>query len=280
MAIFLPGYDRLSGKVTGVAKKMLPTSGIVGGKNELSEEGAEEYHKQMLRVTTEYEMMLNVIKSSNKNLEDIAEASKDSADAARLQEIILKDESAVVREKLAKREGISEEEAKLLIREQEAVTEAINNLGLKMEMNLGLSLSEYFEEDIYKSLKKYKKATHVRIHDSGDFYSKEYLMRWLKIIRDNPKLTFYAYTKRISMFKAIKKYMPDNFIIIFSFGGKEDHLIDKETDRHAMVYESLDDMPSDYINASDNDLLAIQENKRVGLVYHGAKKIKGFKNVG
>lgn len=154
------------------------------------------------------------------------------------------------------------------------------NTRAKMEMNLGLSLSEYFEEDIYKSLKKYKKATHVRIHDSGDFYSKEYLMRWLKIIRDNPKLTFYAYTKRISMFKAIKKYMPENFIIIFSFGGKEDHLIDTESDRHAMVFETKEKMPKEYINASDNDLLAIQGNKKVGLVYHGQKKMKGFKNVG
>ena len=93
------------------------------------------------------------------------------------------------------------------------------NTRAKMEMNLGLSLSEYFIEDIYKSLKKYKKATHVRIHDSGDFYSKEYLAKWLKIIRDNPELTFYAYTKRISMFKAIKDYIPENFIVIFSFGG-------------------------------------------------------------
>lgn len=46
-----------------------------------------------------------------------------------------------------------------------------------------------------------------------------------------------------------------------------------------MVFETKEEMPKGYINASDNDLLAITKNKRVGLIYHGQKKMKGFKKV-
>ena len=46
-----------------------------------------------------------------------------------------------------------------------------------------------------------------------------------------------------------------------------------------MVYETLNDLPSEYINASDNDLEAITGNINVGLVYHGQSKMKGFKRV-
>jgi len=153
------------------------------------------------------------------------------------------------------------------------------NTRAKMEMNLGLSLSEYFIEDVYKSLKKYKKLTHVRIHDGGDFYSEKYLVKWLKIIRDNPNVTFYAYTKEVKLFKKYKPFLPSNFIVIYSLGGRHDNLIDFEKDRHARVFENIEDMPKEYINASDNDLNATTSNINVGLVYHGVKKMKGFKEV-
>ena len=43
-----------------------------------------------------------------------------------------------------------------------------------------------------------------RIHESGDFYSKEYAMKWLEIARffkDDERITFTAYTKSIEFFK-------------------------------------------------------------------------------
>ncbi len=139
--------------------------------------------------------------------------------------------------------------------------------------------SNAFIEEMHKAIDSKRTLSHVRIHDSGDFYSREYLNKWIDIMYNNPHITFYAYTKEVELFKAYEAILPDNFIYIFSFGGKHDALIDKENDRHAMVFESLDDMPNRYINASENDLNAITGNLNVGLIYHGQSKIKGFKKV-
>ena len=35
----------------------------------------------------------------------------------------------------------------------------------------------------------------VRIHDSGDFYSAEYVRKWCQIAQRNPRVRFYAYTR-------------------------------------------------------------------------------------
>ena len=118
-----------------------------------------------------------------------------------------------------------------------------------------------------------KKCTHVRIHDSGDFYSIKYLLKWLQIAKDNSKVIFYAYTKSISFFKVSLKKMgiklPNNFKVIFSFGSKQDNLINTKKDRHALIFNNIKELINkSYINASENDLNAITKNKNVGLVYH------------
>ena len=142
-----------------------------------------------------------------------------------------------------------------------------------------LTKTKDFPRLLDDEIKSKRNISHVRIHDSGDFYSREYLNKWISIMHNNPDITFYAYTKEVKLFKEYKAIMPSNFIYIFSYGGKWDHLIDKSKDRHAMVYETLNDLPSEYINASDNDLQAITGNINVGLVYHGQSKMKGFKRV-
>jgi hypothetical protein len=35
----------------------------------------------------------------------------------------------------------------------------------------------------------------VRLHDSDDFFSRDYLARWLEIIRSRSQTCFYCYTK-------------------------------------------------------------------------------------
>ena len=120
-----------------------------------------------------------------------------------------------------------------------------------------------------------KKATHIRIHDSGDFYSPKYLNKWVDIATQNNDVIFYAYTKSIKFFKmdlfpitdTLK--LPKNLKIIFSEGSKTDNLINVKKDRHARIFKSKELLnASGYINASDNDLKAITSNKKVGLVYH------------
>jgi len=113
-----------------------------------------------------------------------------------------------------------------------------------------------------------ERPTHVRIHDSGDFYSIAYLNKWVQIANDNKEVIFYAYTKSIKFFIDGLK-LPKNLKIIFSEGSKTDNLINTSKHRHARIFKSKELLQAaGYINASDNDLKAITSNKKVGLVYH------------
>ena len=141
-----------------------------------------------------------------------------------------------------------------------------------MEKKYQLTKTPEFIDLMNKEIIK-KKCTHVRIHDSGDFYSVKYLLKWLQIAKDNSNVIFYAYTKSISFFKVSLKMMgiklPDNFKVIFSFGSKQDNLINTKTDRHALIFDNIKELINkSYINASENDLNAITKNKNIGLVYH------------
>ena len=81
----------------------------------------------------------------------------------------------------------------------------------KMEYNYRVAKSDKFVERINHELKE--ASVYIRIHVSGDFYSQEYLEKWFKIARDNPKQVFYCYTKSIKL-----DYWgrPNNLIIYLS----------------------------------------------------------------
>jgi Gene product 88 len=113
-----------------------------------------------------------------------------------------------------------------------------------------------------------RKIKMLRIHDSGDFYSWPYLTAWLMIIKLNPTVKFYAYTKRIDLFSGLQ--LPPNFIVIYSYGGKYDAMI-KPSDRHSRVFNSLSELRlNGYSDVTKHDRKAIGKNRRIGLVYHGA----------
>lgn len=112
-----------------------------------------------------------------------------------------------------------------------------------------------------------QRPTHVRIHSAGDFYSPEYIQKWVTLAKQNKNIVFYAYTKSVPLFKGLK--LPKNFITIYSFGSKRDDLINTKTDRHSKIFKSHEEMKkAGYIDASDNDLNAISRSKKIGLMYH------------
>jgi hypothetical protein len=131
-----------------------------------------------------------------------------------------------------------------------------------------------------KTCERKQESLYNRVHDIGDYYSLAYWLKWDAIIRSFPSVTFYSYTKNIPMFKRLEREgkLPTNFIVIYSLGGKYDFLIDQVNDRHSRVFETVNDLRrAGYIDASSDDLKAIGKTKKVGLVYHGAKK---FENTG
>jgi len=136
-----------------------------------------------------------------------------------------------------------------------------------MEQKYKISKTTEFIPLMNEEIRK-KKATHVRIHDSGDFYSPQYLNKWVDIATQNTDVIFYAYTKSIKFFINGLK-LPKNLKIIFSEGSKADNLINTAKDRHARIFKSKELLnAAGYIDASNNDLKAITSNKKVGLVYH------------
>jgi len=111
----------------------------------------------------------------------------------------------------------------------------------------------------------------VRIHDSGDFYSPAYLAKWRMVVEACTSVHFYAYTKMVGLF-ALAEKQPSNFNVIFLLGGKEDHMINQETDTFSKVYESKKAMRGlGAYDASQDDLVAAYGHGHIGLVYHGNK---------
>lgn len=131
--------------------------------------------------------------------------------------------------------------------------------------------------EIYTELAKKKyKGKYIRIHDAGDFFSIAYAQDWLNIAKDHPHTTFYTYTKEVGMFKyQLDGQVPSNFIVIYSFGGKQDKLINKDTDRHSDVFTNYEEMISEGYNdiAEDDKQAAINPNHRVGLYRNNIKHL-------
>jgi len=68
------------------------------------------------------------------------------------------------------------------------------------------------EVDFSERMVVHKKFKYVRVHASGDFYSQEYINKWVKIAERYPDVIFYAYTKRMQEFdfkilKSLKNFI-------------------------------------------------------------------------
>jgi len=120
---------------------------------------------------------------------------------------------------------------------------------------------------------RFRGGKYVRIHDAGDFYSAEYLQAWADIAQATPDVTFYAYTKEVEMVKAAT--LPDNLRIVFSMGGKQDHLVGPD-DRHAEVFPDLETLhAAGYQDQTASDLLAITlPTNRIGIPANNLRHLR------
>jgi hypothetical protein len=110
----------------------------------------------------------------------------------------------------------------------------------------------------------------VRIHDSGDFYSPEYVEKWRRIIAMFPDVLFYCYSKSHRWLLD----MPSNFFLIPSMGGKDDHLIvDKP---HAKVVPENYKLAHGEVFGTEDEIsnlhAVVVDRKVVCLKAHGAKR--------
>ena len=145
-----------------------------------------------------------------------------------------------------------------------------SNVKPAFEKRLDATKKDNFAEIMIQEIKK-KKAEYIRVHDSGDYYSKKYLLKWFEIAEKMPSIKFYSYTNNINMIKDLK-FIPSNYDFIFSDSGKEKHLINQKTDRHTKIFKSLEDLKiAGYKDASNYDLYSTKwfnDTKKVGLIFH------------
>ncbi len=144
-----------------------------------------------------------------------------------------------------------------------------SNVQPAFEKRYQLSKTLEFIDAMNAEIKK-KRPDYVRVHDSGDYYSRSYLAKWITIAKDNPEVRFYSYTNMVDMMH--KAELPSNYDIIFSDSGKQKHLIDKSVDRHTQIFDTKDNLKdAGYVDASDTDLYATKwfnDTNKVGLVFH------------
>lgn len=144
-----------------------------------------------------------------------------------------------------------------------------SNVQPAFENRYKLTQDDNFVTIMSEALRK-KKAEYIRIHDSGDFYSKLYLGRWVEIAKLNPNVKFYFYTKSVKLVKDFTEIngLAKNLYAIFSLGGKQDNLIDMDNDVHARIFNSKEELiEAGYTDCSKNDLNVFSTNK-VGLIAH------------
>ena len=147
-----------------------------------------------------------------------------------------------------------------------------SNVAKVFEQRYELTKQDNFIEIMKAEIIK-KRVDFLRVHDSGDFYSNKYFLKWMQIADQLPNVKFYAYTNSISIVKNNTKSIPNNFDFIFSDSGKQTNLIDKNKDRHTKIFKTEKELQNEgYINASKIDLFASKyinpNNNKVGLIYH------------
>lgn len=69
-----------------------------------------------------------------------------------------------------------------------------DNVRRSLARNLEAARSPSFATDMVAEIRR-RKAAVVRVHSSGDFFSRAYARRWLTVMRELPGVTFYFYTR-------------------------------------------------------------------------------------
>jgi hypothetical protein len=171
----------------------------------------------------------------------------------------------------------------------------------KSEFSLMFSLSNEFVPvmrahllNLIKSMKN-KYFIMFRIHDSGDFYSANYLKKWIKIAKIFPNIYFYGYTKQVDL---LPKILPPNFKFTQSFGGRNDVFLSKllkiksnpkfnkiedltEKERKAIIrYLNINTNPEEKITEQDWDeenFKRILNNLNISQVFTSKEEFEKYK---
>ena len=115
----------------------------------------------------------------------------------------------------------------------------------------------------------------IRFHDSGDWHSYHQAKAECKAMSERRWALGFKYTKNIKWLARLREegLLPENFRVVQSVGGWQDHLID-ENFPHAKVFSTHEErIAAGYEDGTETDIPAIEGVIKIGLVYHGTEKI-------
>lgn len=120
-----------------------------------------------------------------------------------------------------------------------------------------------------------KKARFIRVHVSGDHFSRSYFEAWLNVANALPNVIFYGYTKAINYLIEYKNEIPSNFRFTASYGGIYDNLIAKHGLKSAVVVYSIKEAQDKGLEIDHDDSHAVaNDNKSFALLIHGTQPPK------
>ena len=140
----------------------------------------------------------------------------------------------------------------------------INSYVIKKDIN---GLTNLINESIKAKKKNINK---FRIHESGDFFNIIYLKAFINVARLNKDIKFYCYSKSLDLFMTV--FLPDNFYMVASYGGKFDYLINQGYfTKYSKVVFSEEEAKKLNLKIDKDDSLCFG-NKPFGLLLHGLQE--------
>jgi hypothetical protein len=112
----------------------------------------------------------------------------------------------------------------------------------------------------------------IRLHVAGDFFNQNYFDAWMIVASNNPDRIFYAYTKSLQYWINRLGFIPENFKLTASMGGKLDNLISEYNLKYARVVYSNEEAEELGLEIDHDDSHAYASDKSFGLLIHGTQK--------
>jgi len=125
----------------------------------------------------------------------------------------------------------------------------------------------------------------LRIHSSGDYFSRDYFMAWRMVAVTHPEIMFFGYSKILEYVRySIDNPLP-NFRLVYSIGGKYDNILTdnipsiRVVENKEIAYSLGLSVACDIHPADDYDYIINGQSFSIAL--HGtqpAGKYKGYSN--
>lgn len=155
------------------------------------------------------------------------------------------------------------------------------NVYLAHKHNTDLLRACASKEEIVKllSLSLPKRINTVRIHSSGDYFSRAYFEAWIEVAKLNPMIHFYSYTKALPFVWANRETLKSlhNFKVTMSKGGHRDDLIEPLKDFglfEAIMVNSKSEALQLGLEIDYDDTSAFNPSKDFALLVHGVQPKK------